>query len=43
MKKILFVMLVLLMFAGCEDDVKTEKIGDAVIEYHEEYLAIRFE
>ena len=43
MKKFLSVILILLFLAGCEDDVRTEKIGDAVAEYHDEYIAIRFE
>ncbi len=44
MKKILWIcVLILLFLTGCEDDVRTEKIGDAVVEYHDEYIAIRFE
>ena len=43
MKKVWVVLLLLCMLTACEDDVRTERIGDAVLEYHDEYIAIRFE
>lgn len=43
MRKVWIAALLVLMLMGCEDDVRTEKIGDAVVEYHDEYIAVRFE
>ena len=44
MRKILWIcVLTVLLLIGCEDEVRTEKFGNAVVEYHEEYLAVRFE
>jgi len=42
-KKLWICVLVILFLAGCEDDIRTEKIGDAVVEYHDEYIAVRFD
>lgn len=49
MKKILVVLLVTLILIGCEEDMRTEYDGvrteyheNAVIEYHDEYIAITF-
>lgn len=44
MKKVLWIcVLAVPLSAGCEDDIETERIGDTVVEYHDEYIAVRFD